>query len=69
MSESQLIEILLVEDDPNDVELTLHAFRKHHLLNHVFVVHDGAEALDFLFAKAPIVHSPGPTIPRLCCSI
>jgi len=43
------IEILLVEDNPNDVELTLHAFKKHNLSNRIFVVRDGAEALDFVF--------------------
>ncbi len=43
------IEILLAEDDPNDVELTLHALRKHRLTNHIQVVRDGAEALDFVF--------------------
>ncbi len=44
------IEILLVEDNPNDVELTLHAFKKHKLANHIDVVRDGAEALDYIFA-------------------
>jgi two-component system, response regulator len=43
------VELLLVEDDPNDVELTLHVFRKHHLANSIHVARDGAEALDFLF--------------------
>ncbi|TLY36621.1 MAG: response regulator [Nitrospirae bacterium] len=43
------VEILLVEDNPDDVELTLHAFRKHNLANRVHVARDGAEALDFLF--------------------
>ena len=43
------IEILLVEDNPNDVELALHALRKNNLANHVEVVRDGAEALDFIF--------------------
>lgn len=43
------IEILLVEDDPNDVELTLHVLERYHLANQVHVVHDGAEALDFIF--------------------
>ena len=43
------VEILLVEDNPDDVELTLHAFRKHNLANRVHIVRDGAEALDFLF--------------------
>ena len=43
------IEILLVEDNPNDVELTLHAFKRHNLSNRIQVVRDGAEALDFIF--------------------
>ena len=43
--------ILLVEDNPNDVELTLRALRKQNLENKVFVVRDGAEALDFIFAS------------------
>ena len=42
-------ELLLVEDNPNDVELTLHVFRKHHVANSIKVVRDGAETLDFLF--------------------
>lgn len=42
------VEILLVEDNPSDVELTLHALRKHKVANHIEVVRDGAEALDFL---------------------
>ncbi len=45
------IELLLVEDDPNDVELTLIALRKHKLANKIHVVRDGEEALDFLFAR------------------
>jgi two-component system response regulator len=44
------VEILLVEDNPNDVELTLRALKRHNLANKVFVVKDGAEALEFLFA-------------------
>src|SRR5262249_44994971 len=43
------LEILLVEDNPNDVELTLHAFKKNHLSNRIHIARDGAEALDFLF--------------------
>lgn len=43
------IEILLVEDSPADVKLTLHAFQQHNLANHIHVVRDGAEALEFVF--------------------
>lgn len=43
------VEVLLVEDDPADVALVQHAFRKHHLTNPVHVVRDGAEALEFVF--------------------
>src|SRR5215212_5169435 len=43
--------ILLVEDDPNDVELTLSALRESHLANEVAVARDGEEALDFLYRR------------------
>ncbi len=41
--------ILLVEDNPDDVELTLRAFKKNRIMNCLHVVTDGAEALDYLF--------------------
>lgn len=44
-------EVLLVEDNPTDAELTLRAFKKHNLSNSVFWVKDGAEALDYLFCR------------------
>ena len=44
-------EVLLVEDSPHDVELTLHTLKKNKLANHIHVVRDGAEALDFLFCR------------------
>src|SRR3972149_8757270 len=43
------VEILLVEDNPNDVELALHALKKNNIANRIEVVRDGAEALDFIF--------------------
>lgn len=43
--------ILLVEDNPNDLELTLAALAEHHLANEVVVVRDGAEALDYLYSR------------------
>jgi two-component system, response regulator len=50
MSENN-VEILLVEDNPNDVELALDALREHKLANRIQVVRDGAEALDFIFCQ------------------
>ncbi|MBI4466895.1 MAG: response regulator [Acidobacteria bacterium] len=46
------VEILLVEDDPADVELTLHALRNN-LRNQIYVARDGEEALDFLLCRGP----------------
>jgi two-component system response regulator len=43
------IEILLVEDNPNDIKLALHAFKINNLANQVYAVRDGAEALEFVF--------------------
>lgn len=43
------VEILLVEDNADDVELTLHALRKDHMANQIHVARDGEEALAFLF--------------------
>ena len=48
--------ILLVEDNPNDVELTLTALRQANLANEVIVAHDGEEALDFLFRRGRHAH-------------
>jgi two-component system response regulator len=49
--EPEAVEILLVEDNPNDVELTLHALRASHLANDIKVVRDGEEALDFIMCR------------------
>lgn len=45
------VEILLVEDNPNDAELAMRALRKNNLANNVYRVGDGEEALDFIFAR------------------
>ncbi len=45
--------ILLVEDNPNDVELTLDALAEYRIANEVVVLHDGAEALDYLYRRGP----------------
>ncbi|WP_316348370.1 response regulator [Desulfuromonas acetoxidans] len=59
------IEILLVEDNLNDVELTLHALKKNHIKNPIEVVHDGAEALDFIFCRGRYVNRDPSAQPRL----
>ncbi len=51
-----IVEILLVEDNPNDVRLALHALQRHNLTNHIHVVRDGAEALEFLFCTGAYAH-------------
>ena len=47
------VDILLVDDSQDDIDLTLHALRAENLANHVFVAHDGEEALEFLFCTGP----------------
>ncbi|MDP2957866.1 MAG: response regulator [Longimicrobiales bacterium] len=56
MSESHAVEVLLVEDNPTDAELTLRALRGKGLRNSLVVVEDGAQALDFLFARGKWSH-------------
>ena len=51
MNDVNAIEILLVEDNPRDAELTIRALKKKNLANSLFHVEDGVEALDFLFAR------------------
>jgi CheY-like chemotaxis protein/DNA-binding XRE family transcriptional regulator len=47
----ECVDILLVEDNPNDVELTLEAFRAARMKNRIFTVRDGVEAMEFLFGE------------------
>jgi CheY-like chemotaxis protein len=51
MKDLNAIEILIVEDNPRDAELTLRALKKNNLANHVLIAEDGAEALDFFFCR------------------
>lgn len=60
---SNAIEILLVEDNQDDLDMTLRALRKANLANHVEIARDGVEALDFLFcqgvhAERKVEHGP-----------
>jgi CheY-like chemotaxis protein len=47
------IEILLVEDDPDDLELTTRALNEEHVCNQIHIARDGEEALDYLFCRGP----------------
>jgi two-component system response regulator len=53
MNDSSIIELLLVEDNPQDLELALRSLRKINLANHIEVARDGAEALDVIFCEGP----------------
>jgi len=57
--------ILLVEDNPDDVELTLLALKKHSISNQVVVVRDGAEALDYLFTTGAYAERDRSTMPAV----
>jgi len=52
------VEILLVEDNPYDAELTMRALRGHHLTNSIYWVTDGQEAIDFLFCQGRFSSRP-----------
>ncbi len=51
MPHLDVVDILLVEDNPQDAELTVRALKKRNLADHLFVVEDGAETLDFIFCR------------------
>ncbi len=65
MSSPDDAEILLVEDNPNDVELTLRALQKQNLATKVFVVKDGAEALDFIYATGVYANRKIDNLPKV----
>ena len=61
----QAVELLLVEDNPSDVELTLHALKKHNFANRIKVLRDGAEALDFIFGTPAQTPHHSYNLPKL----
>lgn len=60
----QAVDVLLVEDNPEDAELTLRALKRHNLANRVFVAEDGAEALDFIYCRGRHAGRK-PSVPRV----
>ena len=65
MSETTEVDILLVEDNPRDVEMALRALRKHNLTNRVAVTRDGAEALEFLFGTGAYAARANEPLPKV----
>jgi CheY-like chemotaxis protein len=59
------LDILLVEDNQDDMDLALHALRRERLANHIFVVRDGEEALDFLFCRGAFTNRSFDYPPKL----
>jgi two-component system, response regulator len=49
--DNRVIEILLIEDDPDDAEMTVHALKKHNLVNNLLHLDEGEKALDFLYTE------------------
>lgn len=62
---NQSVEILLIEDNPSDIKLALHAFAKHKLKNHIQVIRDGAEALEFIFCTGRYATRRIEAVPKL----
>jgi len=63
---SNSVEILLVEDNLDDAELTIHQLRKHNMANNLFHVTDGEEALEFIFATGKyLTQNDGVNFPKL----
>jgi two-component system, chemotaxis family, response regulator Rcp1 len=59
---SRTIEILLVEDNPGDARLTLEAFKEGRVLNHLVVMKDGVDALDYLRRRGPYASAKTPDL-------
>lgn len=65
MASQDVVEILIVEDNPNDAEMALRAFRQNNLTNKILVVEDGEEALDFVFSRGKFTSNEGSRRPRI----
>jgi len=65
MNEAQIVEILLVEDSPEDLELTCRALKKANLGNRIHIARDGEEALEFIFCEGRYSNRHVEDTPRL----
>ena len=65
MTDTDAVEILLAEDNPEDAEMTMRALRRNNLVNHLHWVKDGEEALEYLFASGRYADRGGSRLPKL----
>ena len=63
--ETEPVDILLIEDNPIDVELAIRALKKSGLANNIFVVNDGEDALDFIYCKNKHVNRKLSDFPKI----
>ncbi len=64
MNDMNVVEILLVEDNPRDAELTIRALKKKNLANNLFHVEDGVDALDYLLGAANLAGAKSTKYPK-----
>jgi two-component system response regulator len=65
MDKFEIFDVLLVEDNPQDSELTIRALKKNHLANTIIWLQDGAEALDFIFCNGKYTDRPTGNYPKV----
>jgi len=65
MNKDDIVDILLIEDNPNDVEMALRSLKKNKLTNRVHVARDGEEALNFIFCKGDFIERNINDIPKM----
>ncbi len=65
MTDEHEVEILFVEDNPHEAELTIRGLRKHNLVNKLKHIDDGAEALEFIFSKGEYASRENSPAPKL----
>ncbi|UXX80107.1 response regulator [Reichenbachiella carrageenanivorans] len=65
MNDLEMADIVLVEDNPNDAEITIRSLKKHNLANKLIWLKDGVEALDYLLAKGTYASRDPKKLPRV----
>ncbi|HOI50039.1 MAG TPA: response regulator [Prolixibacteraceae bacterium] len=65
MRNADLVDILIVEDNPNDAELTIRALKKQNLIQQMYIAKDGEEALDFIFCRGDFTSRQHARLPKV----